>query len=72
MIRKIIIPRERTYTLEIPESFLGKEVEILAFEVNKDQEEKKNKKESFAERTKDLRFSSGGYKFNRLEANEYD
>jgi spore coat polysaccharide biosynthesis protein SpsF (cytidylyltransferase family) len=72
MIRQIIIPRERTYTLEMPESFVGKQVEILVFEVNQDEEEKKPKKDSFAERTKDLRYSSGGYKFNRLEANEYD
>jgi len=70
MIRQIIIPKERTYTLEMPESFIGKEVEILVFEVIQDQEAKKPKKNSFADRTKDLRFSSGGYKFTRLYANE--
>jgi len=71
MIRQIIIPKERTYTLEMPESYLGKEVEILVFEVIQDQEAKKPKKNS-SDRTKDLRFRSGGYKFNRLDANEWD
>jgi len=70
MIRQIIIPKERTYTLEMPESFIGKEVEILVFEVIQDQEAKKPKKNSFADRTKDLRLRSGGYKFTRLDANE--
>ena len=38
MIRKILIPQECTYVLELPESFLGKEVEVLAFEVEKRKE----------------------------------
>ncbi len=33
MIRKIIVPRERTIVLELPKEFVGKEVEVLAFEV---------------------------------------
>ena len=33
MIRKIVIPQERTYLLELPEEFVGKEVEVLAFKV---------------------------------------
>jgi len=72
MIRQIIIPKKRTYTLEMPESYLGKEVEILVFEVIQDQEAKKPKKNSLADRTKDLRLRSGGYKFTRLYANEWD
>lgn len=33
MIRKIITPKERTYTLEIPESLVEKKVEVIAFEL---------------------------------------
>ncbi len=36
MIRKIVVPQERTYVLELPEEFVGKEVEVLAFEVKEE------------------------------------
>lgn len=39
MIRQIIKPSKRTITLEIPESFIGKKIELLAFEVDEKQEE---------------------------------
>lgn len=65
MIRQIIIPKERTYTLEIPQSFIGKKIELLAFLVG--EEEKQPNRGSFAERTKDLRHSSDKTKeLNRL------
>jgi hypothetical protein len=71
MLRKIITPKEKSLTLEIPESLMGQEVEILIFPINQVDDEKGDQV-PFSERTKDLRFRSGGYKFNRLEANEYD
>ncbi len=33
MIRKIIVPTESQYILNIPNSFLGKKIEVLAFEL---------------------------------------
>ena len=33
MIREIIIPNSNTYTLHLPDSMIGKEVEILAFDM---------------------------------------
>jgi hypothetical protein len=73
MIRKIIVPTERQYVLQIPESFIGKNVEVLAFEVSEaDSEESSQDEGSFSERTKNLRYHSGGYKFNREEANDYE
>jgi hypothetical protein len=71
MLRRIITPKEKTLTLEIPESLMGQEVEILVFAINQE-ERVESKQVSFSKRTKDLRHSSGGYKFNRLEANEYE
>jgi len=76
MIRKIIIPTERQYILEIPESFIGKNVEVLAFEVSEAEELKEEKKK---ERKKKIRSAFDGvrvdlsnYKFDRDEANNYD
>lgn len=40
MIRQIIEPSKRTITVEIPESFIGKKIELLAFEVDEKQEER--------------------------------
>ena len=78
MIRKIIVPTERQYILEIPESFIGKSVEVLAFEVDEPDNEapqEENKKE----RLKKIRSAFDGvrvdlsnYKFDRDEANNYD
>jgi hypothetical protein len=33
MIRQIIIPTQKTFTIELPEEFIGKKVEVLAFEL---------------------------------------
>jgi hypothetical protein len=76
MIRKIIVPTERQYILEIPASFIGKNVEVLAFEVAEAEElQEENKKE----RLKKIRSAFDGvrvdlsnYKFDRDEANNYD
>lgn len=72
MIRKIIVPTDREYVLQIPESFIGKNIEVLAFEVKVTTDEPAKDKGSFSERTKGLRFHSGGYQFNREEANDYE
>ena len=48
MIRKIITPKTNTITLELPESYIGKTIEILAFsivlEVEKDTSFRKTNK----------------------------
>ena len=35
LIREIICPTENTYTLRLPDEMIGKEVEIIAFEIGK-------------------------------------
>ena len=35
LIREIIFPTENTYTLHLPEEMIGKQVEIIAFEIEK-------------------------------------
>ncbi|MCL4641380.1 MULTISPECIES: hypothetical protein [Olivibacter] len=77
MIRTIIKPTKRSLTIQLPESLVGKVVEVLAFEVEEPIRTKKritNKssveqlKKEFAE----FSFNSGGYKFDRDEANNYE
>ena len=35
LIREIIYPTENNYTLRLPDEMIGKEVEIIAFEIGK-------------------------------------
>ena len=73
MIRKILIPQECTYVLELPESFLGKEVEVLAFEVEKRKEIVPSKSlEELEKELIGLTINDPGFAFDRDEANDYE
>jgi hypothetical protein len=76
MIRQIIIPTQKTFTLELPEEFMGKEVEIIAFEVNttseKDSEPEYKTVEELKKALEPFLIDMKDYKFNRDEANDYD
>ncbi|MFN0050434.1 MAG: hypothetical protein ACKVOU_15030 [Cytophagales bacterium] len=74
MYREIVVVDAHSYEITIPEELRGKRIEILAFEIeaNKIAPRSSFEKSNYKERTKDLLFSSNGYKFNRNEANEYD
>lgn len=81
MIRKIVVPQQRTLLLELPEEFIGKEVEVLAFEVTEDTSTKHNvwANQSKEERIQYLRETLEPYRvdlsnfsFDRDEANNYD
>lgn len=81
MIRKIITPQERTYVLELPEDFVGKEIEVLAFEVEEDSVKPGNDltKKAKEERVKYLkkvlephRVDLSNFSFDRDEANNYE
>jgi len=68
MIRTIIIPNTQTVTFNIPEDYIGKEVEVIAFTKNEgiDTKESIGKQVSFNA----LSIDTKNYKFNRNEANE--
>lgn len=56
LIREIIFPTENTYTLHLPEEMIGKQVEIIAFEIEKATSMAKKAKhqgESFSSQKKD-------------------
>ena len=81
MVRKIVIPQERTYTLELPEEFIGKEVEVLAFEVSEDvpahkktlsDQSREARIEYLRKVLEPYRVDLSNFTFDRDEANDYD
>ncbi len=67
MVRKIITIDEKNIILSLPEEFVGKQVEILAFLLEDTEEEEiPSTEKSFTS----LQIDTKGYKFNRDEANE--
>ena len=77
MYREITTVNAPVYQIPIPKELRGKKIEIIAFAVEGnnqvfDADKTSPIKTSFAERTKDLTFNSGGYKFDRNEANDYE
>jgi hypothetical protein len=72
MIRQIIIPTQKTFTLELPEEFIGKKVEItLELESVFDNSERKSI-EQLKKELEGITVNMEGYKFNREEANDYE
>ena len=68
MIRTIITVDKNDYTLSLPDDFLGKQVEVLAFVV---EEVPKNEAEAHHHKTfSALSLDTRGFTFNREEANE--
>ncbi len=70
MIRTTIIPEktEVNVHLSVPENYIGKEMEVIAFTIKEGLEKKEagNKKVTFSA----LSIDTKGYKFDRDEANE--
>ena len=75
MYRKIFIPEDESNLLiQLPKSYLNKAVEVIAFEVEKDDEVIFAAKKVAAKKASDffrtINVDTTGYKFNRNEANE--
>lgn len=68
MVRTIVRPDKASISLDIPEGYIGKDIEVIAFEKDASGKEKttKGKTVTFNAVSIDTR----GYKFNREEANE--
>jgi hypothetical protein len=76
MLRQIIIPNQNTITINLPDEMIGKQVEVIAFEIT--QNTVKNETETMAERLlriqaifADVHVKMSDFKFNRDEANDY-
>lgn len=73
LIREIIVPTDNTYLLKLPDEMIGKQVEVIAFEIEAkpviDMEERRKRlHKSLA----DLKVDLSDFKFDRDEANNYD
>ena len=67
LIREIVVPEKNIIELTIPDNFIGKRIEVFAFEAeNSSIEQQKRIKQPFI--VADAKVE--GYKFNREEANE--
>ena len=66
LIREIVVPGNNKIQLTIPDHFIGKRIEVLAFEMEEKEEENTSKKKTFDA----IKLDISGYKFNREEANE--
>lgn len=77
MVRTIVKPTKRNLTIKLPEIRLVKWLKFLTFEVNDEtmgRRKRLTKKSSVEQLKKELAefsFNSGGYKFDRDEANNY-
>jgi len=69
MIRTVVTANNNIITLPIPDKYIGKQLEIIAFAVDEPSEDiilsAKSKKTFSA-----IRLKTKGFKFNREEANE--
>jgi len=74
MLRQIVIPTENEYVLHLPDEYVGKKVEVIAFEIDENgysNENDREKTEQDARKFFDsIRIDMSGFRFNRDEANE--
>ncbi len=66
-IREIIIPKSNKLELNIPDNFIGKTIEVIAFEIADNVQTKKALKEKTFDA---IKLNLSGFKFNREEAND--
>lgn len=67
MIRTLITPEDQNVLIRVPEDYIGKQVEVIAFALEENSTVAQVKKgSSFTA----LKLDTIGYKFNREEANE--
>jgi len=78
MLRTIIKSNKSSLTLQLPADLVGKMIEVIAFSVDdvavdaKDNSSLGTRVALLKEKLKDFTFNSGGYKFDRGEANDYE
>jgi len=68
MIRTIIIPNSRTISFDVPKKYIGKEIQVIAFEKEERKEDKHLNKKTVSFDT--ISIDTKKFKFNREEANE--
>jgi hypothetical protein len=73
MFTQTIIPKSRSVTIQLPDSFISKEVKVIAI-VEKDQMSIRPKKSitDLKKEVSEITTSLKGFKFDRNEANDYE
>jgi 2',3'-cyclic-nucleotide 2'-phosphodiesterase (5'-nucleotidase family) len=81
MVRQIVVPEQTRLVINLPEEYVGQSVEVLAFPLTETANqpaspptdaEKQARIERLNNALEEYTFNSGGYRFNREEANDYD
>ena len=68
MIRTVFTANKNTFTLSLPDNYVGKEVEVIVFLLDEGKEMAHNTKKEVTFNA--VKLDTRGYKFNRDEANE--
>ena len=68
MIRTVFTANKNTLTLPLPDNYIGKQIEVIAFMIDEGKETTQNKKKEVSFNA--VKLDTRGFKFNRDEANE--
>lgn len=76
MFRQIIVPENTQLLLQIPAEFVGKEVEVIAFEITEWKttviKNKDTRIKTLEKALENYRVDMSNFKFDRNQANDYD
>lgn len=78
MLRTITKSNTGKLTLELPEDLIGRTIEVIAFSVDEtsnsiaETTSKEDRVKALNSKLKGYAINSGGYKFNRDDANDYE
>ncbi|WP_254412406.1 hypothetical protein [Dyadobacter diqingensis] len=73
LVREIIVPTGNSYLLNLPDEMIGKQVEVIAFEIDsKPVSDAQSKINKLTASLTDLKTDLSDWKFDRDEANNYD
>lgn len=73
LIREIIMPTSNSYVLNLPDKLIGKQVEVIAFEIEGHQiNDREGKIKKLNESLAGLKADLSNFKFDRDEANKYN
>jgi hypothetical protein len=70
MVRSILVPKKKTFSIEVPESFIGKKVEVIAFTIEDLEPEVQLSAYNDSKKFQAVGINTNGFKFDREEANE--
>lgn len=68
MIRTVFTPEKNTLTLPLPDHYIGKQVEVIAFIISDENENSPISKKEVSFNA--VKLDTRGFKFDRDEANE--